>query len=225
MKCVKSVLGDFSSGVSVCHNKSTQSDLEAPFLPGPHSRGALPPALRRGLGQMRLTLTFNTVSCGLQLRAANNRISTVTSQRMLCNVTCVVQTGLVALHHGCQVTIVTFCITIVTLCITIVTLCITIVTLSVYCCMASYFQTASYNKSTYLTSEKRFLFLIQPWGMTSNAWHLPFPNNDLWWFALTQCMLTHYEFHVSKTLTTSLERSQFFMNIIWKCFSISFLKI
>jgi len=27
MKCVKSVLGGFSSGVSICRNKGTQSDL------------------------------------------------------------------------------------------------------------------------------------------------------------------------------------------------------
>jgi len=31
---VKSVLGEFSSGVSICRNKETQSDLGAPFLPG-----------------------------------------------------------------------------------------------------------------------------------------------------------------------------------------------
>jgi len=40
---VKSVLGEFSSGVSICHNKSTQSDLGGPFLPGdlrPGVRGA-----------------------------------------------------------------------------------------------------------------------------------------------------------------------------------------
>jgi len=27
MKCAKSVLGEFSSGVSICRNKSTQSNL------------------------------------------------------------------------------------------------------------------------------------------------------------------------------------------------------
>jgi len=32
-KCVKSVLGEFSSGVSICRNKGTHSDLGAPFLP------------------------------------------------------------------------------------------------------------------------------------------------------------------------------------------------
>jgi len=32
---VKSVLGEFSSGVSICRNKGTQSDLKATFLPGP----------------------------------------------------------------------------------------------------------------------------------------------------------------------------------------------
>jgi len=39
MKCVKSVLGEFSSGVSVCRNKSTQSDVGTPFLPGPPRPG------------------------------------------------------------------------------------------------------------------------------------------------------------------------------------------
>ena len=34
VKCVKSVLGEFSSGVSVCRNKRTQSDFGAPLLPG-----------------------------------------------------------------------------------------------------------------------------------------------------------------------------------------------
>jgi len=34
MKCVKSVIGEFSSGVSTCHNKNTQSNLGDPFLPG-----------------------------------------------------------------------------------------------------------------------------------------------------------------------------------------------
>ena len=32
--CVKSVLGEFSSGVSTCRNKSTQSDLRPPVCPG-----------------------------------------------------------------------------------------------------------------------------------------------------------------------------------------------
>jgi len=48
MKCVKSVLGEFSSGVPICRNKSTQSDLGAPFLLGLPPVGgtrALPPAL------------------------------------------------------------------------------------------------------------------------------------------------------------------------------------
>ena len=31
---MKSVLGEFSSGVSICRNKGTQSNLEASFLPG-----------------------------------------------------------------------------------------------------------------------------------------------------------------------------------------------
>jgi len=34
---VKSVVGEFSSGVSICRNKSPQSDLGAPFLPGPQA--------------------------------------------------------------------------------------------------------------------------------------------------------------------------------------------
>jgi len=34
-KCVKSVLGEFSFGISVCRNKGTQSDLGPPFRPGP----------------------------------------------------------------------------------------------------------------------------------------------------------------------------------------------
>jgi len=43
---VKSVLGEFSSDVSIISNKSTRSDSGAPFLPGaPRGRGALPPAL------------------------------------------------------------------------------------------------------------------------------------------------------------------------------------
>jgi len=33
-KCVKSVLGVFSSGVSVCRNKGAQSDLGTPFHQG-----------------------------------------------------------------------------------------------------------------------------------------------------------------------------------------------
>jgi len=48
MKCVKSVLGEFSSGVSICRNKGTQSDLGALFLPGAPpagGMGSLPPAL------------------------------------------------------------------------------------------------------------------------------------------------------------------------------------
>jgi len=34
MKCVKSVLGEFSSGISIRRNKGAQSDLGAPFCPG-----------------------------------------------------------------------------------------------------------------------------------------------------------------------------------------------
>jgi len=44
-KCVKSVLGEFRSGVSIYRNKGTQSDLGAPFLPGVPQPGALPSAL------------------------------------------------------------------------------------------------------------------------------------------------------------------------------------
>jgi len=39
MKCVQAVLGEFSSGVSVCRNKGTQSDLGAPFFPAPPRPG------------------------------------------------------------------------------------------------------------------------------------------------------------------------------------------
>ena len=43
---MKLVLGDFSSGVSICRNKDTKSDLGTPFFPGspqPGGTGALPP--------------------------------------------------------------------------------------------------------------------------------------------------------------------------------------
>jgi len=46
--CVKSVLGEFSSVVTIFRNKGSQSDLGAPFLDGaprPGVRGTLPPAL------------------------------------------------------------------------------------------------------------------------------------------------------------------------------------
>jgi len=43
---VKSVLGEFSSGVSTCRNKGTQSDLEGPYLPAPLCRGVRGPFLR-----------------------------------------------------------------------------------------------------------------------------------------------------------------------------------
>ena len=48
MTCVKLVLGEFSSGVSVCSNKDTQSDLGTPLFPRPPrpgGAGVLPPAL------------------------------------------------------------------------------------------------------------------------------------------------------------------------------------
>jgi len=47
-KCVKSVLGEFSSGISICRNQRTRSDLGASFFSGPPrpgGTGALPPAL------------------------------------------------------------------------------------------------------------------------------------------------------------------------------------
>jgi len=34
---VKSVLGEFSSGVSICHNKRTRSDFGTPYCPPPPS--------------------------------------------------------------------------------------------------------------------------------------------------------------------------------------------
>ena len=49
--CVKSVLGEFSCGVSICPNKSLQSDLGPFILGSPRGRGlrgAVPPALRKG---------------------------------------------------------------------------------------------------------------------------------------------------------------------------------
>jgi len=46
MKCVKSVLGEFSSGVSICRNKSTQSNLGPPFCPPPVAEGYGGPFLR-----------------------------------------------------------------------------------------------------------------------------------------------------------------------------------
>jgi len=55
MKCVKSVLGEFSSGVSVCRNKGTQSDLGVPFLPGS------PPAGVYGGPFLRLCLQANAL--------------------------------------------------------------------------------------------------------------------------------------------------------------------
>ena len=36
---MKLVLGDFSSGVCICRNKRTRSDLRAPFFPGSPGRG------------------------------------------------------------------------------------------------------------------------------------------------------------------------------------------
>jgi len=43
---VKSVLRQFSSGVSICRNKGTQSDIGAPFCLGNPGRGILGPFLR-----------------------------------------------------------------------------------------------------------------------------------------------------------------------------------
>jgi len=47
MECTKSVLGEFSSSVSICPNKVPQSDLEAPYHQGPTlaSTGGVPRAL------------------------------------------------------------------------------------------------------------------------------------------------------------------------------------
>jgi len=44
---VKPVLGEISSGVSICRNKGTQSDLGGRFAraPRPGRTGSLPPAL------------------------------------------------------------------------------------------------------------------------------------------------------------------------------------
>jgi len=39
MKCVKGVLVEFSSGVSICRNKGTRSDLGALFCPKPPPAG------------------------------------------------------------------------------------------------------------------------------------------------------------------------------------------
>jgi len=36
---VKSVVGEFSSGVSICRNKGHQSDFGVPFLPAPPAGG------------------------------------------------------------------------------------------------------------------------------------------------------------------------------------------
>jgi len=44
MKCVKSVLGDFSSAASIYRNKGTQLDLGAPFFPAPPGRGIRGPS-------------------------------------------------------------------------------------------------------------------------------------------------------------------------------------
>jgi len=44
-KCVKSVIDEFNSGVSICRNNCHQSDMEAPFLTVPSGgREAFPPA-------------------------------------------------------------------------------------------------------------------------------------------------------------------------------------
>jgi len=39
-KCMKSVLGEFSSGVSICRNKGTQSDLGPPSCLAPKNNGS-----------------------------------------------------------------------------------------------------------------------------------------------------------------------------------------
>jgi len=56
---VKSVLGEFSSSVSICRNQRTWSDLGTPFLPsGQGVRGALPPALKTGIDSVSFLPVF-----------------------------------------------------------------------------------------------------------------------------------------------------------------------
>ena len=59
-KCVKSVLGEFSSGVSICRNKGTQSDLGPLFAPP--GRGVQGPFLRlcgQVCGEIKKTIFFH----------------------------------------------------------------------------------------------------------------------------------------------------------------------
>jgi len=72
---VKSVLGEFSSGVSICRNKGTQSDLGSPFLPGaprlggtgsPSSGSALTASLKKGVRSDRLIFFDERMSSRLK---------------------------------------------------------------------------------------------------------------------------------------------------------------
>jgi len=60
-KCVKSVLGEFGSGVSICCNKGTQSDLGSPIYSEPTPAGSTEPFLR-------LWVVKNTKSANLKNR-------------------------------------------------------------------------------------------------------------------------------------------------------------
>jgi len=81
MKCVKSVLGEFSSGVSICRNNGTQSDFGALFLPGPPlpgGTGALPPALvTTDPLRANIMLIWLTVKISLTRLLQCNRMSEV----------------------------------------------------------------------------------------------------------------------------------------------------
>jgi len=65
---VKSVLGEFSSGVSICRNKGTQSDWGPPFCPGPPGRG----------GYGGLFLRLSTQSKSYLIKKRINVIETIT---------------------------------------------------------------------------------------------------------------------------------------------------
>jgi len=66
---VKSILGEFSFGVSICRSSGTQSDLGAPFActPRPGGTTALPPALRVG----NLFTITGRMNCALSLAGGN----------------------------------------------------------------------------------------------------------------------------------------------------------
>ena len=66
---VKSILGEFSSAVSIFRNKGTQSNLSAPFLPG---RGVWGPFLRLCAGVQCRSIrlfgsTYRSVHCRVRL--------------------------------------------------------------------------------------------------------------------------------------------------------------